>query len=82
MADTLYSMSRYSFAVLLHKKVCYMLTCPISCLFLKEYELLFFANFLEKISERKSWGEIGVEGSDNMFMTNTVDDNFDENWNE
>ena len=50
-----------------------MLTCPISCLFLKEYKLF------ERDIRKEKWEEIGVEGSDNMFMTNTVDDNFEEN---
>ena len=52
--DTLYPMSRYSFALLLRKKVCYMPTCPTSCLFLKECKFLFFANFLKEISKKKS----------------------------
>ena len=72
-------MSRYSFAVLLRKKVCYMLTCSISCLFLKEYELLFFCKLFGRDIRKEKLEEIGVEGSDNMFMINTVDDNFDEN---
>ena len=58
MGDTLYPMSRYSFALLLRKKVCYMPTCPTSCLFLKECKFLFFANFLKEISKKKSVKEI------------------------
>ena len=54
MADTLYPMSCYSFALLLRKKVCYMAMCPTFRLFLKECKFLFCANFLKGISKKKS----------------------------
>ena len=46
---------------------------------LKGIRTFIFCKLFGRDIRKEKLEEIGVEGSDNMFMINTVDDNFDEN---
>ena len=56
-------------------------SCVLPLLILKGIRTFILCKLFERNIPLEKLEEIGVEGPDNMFMINTVDDNFDENWN-